>query len=141
VDPGPSSTNPGVSSLEFLPWWRLVGFLLVVAVLLGSLLPTADVPSVPFSDKLQHAGAYALLMYWFASISRQRSHIFAALLLLALGIAIEFLQRATGYRDFEVADMVADGIGVLSGWLIAWTPAGRILPAVDLRLAGWMGRS
>jgi VanZ family protein len=39
-----------------------------------------------------------------------------ALGFVAMGILIEFLQRMTGYRDFEVLDMVADAIGVLLGW-------------------------
>jgi VanZ family protein len=36
-----------------------------------------------------------------------------------MGIAIEFVQGATGYRSFEVMDMVADAIGVLLGWAAA----------------------
>ena len=38
---------------------------------------------------------------------------------VAMGIAIEFLQRMTGYRSFEVLDMVADAIGVALGWAAA----------------------
>ena len=38
---------------------------------------------------------------------------------IALGIALEFVQRWTGYRSFEVADMAADAAGVAVGWLIA----------------------
>ena len=35
--------------------------------------------------------------------------------LVALGIAIEFAQEQTRYRQFEIADMGADGIGVAIG--------------------------
>jgi glycopeptide antibiotics resistance protein len=36
-----------------------------------------------------------------------------------MGIAIEFLQRMTGYRTFDVLDMVANAVGVLLGWAAA----------------------
>ncbi len=39
--------------------------------------------------------------------------------MVALGIAMEYAQRATGYRTFEVADMIADAFGVAIGWLAA----------------------
>jgi glycopeptide antibiotics resistance protein len=38
---------------------------------------------------------------------------------IAMGIAIEFLQGMTGYRHFDVLDMVANGLGVLLGWAAA----------------------
>jgi glycopeptide antibiotics resistance protein len=36
-----------------------------------------------------------------------------------MGIALEFVQGALGYRSFEVADMFANTFGVLIGWAIA----------------------
>ena len=33
--------------------------------------------------------------------------------------ALEFAQGLTGYRSFEVIDMVANTLGVLIGWTIA----------------------
>ena len=38
---------------------------------------------------------------------------------VAMGIALEFIQGWTGYRDFEVADMLADAAGVAAGWALA----------------------
>ena len=38
-----------------------------------------------------------------------------------MGIALEFVQGWLGYRSFEVADMVANTIGVLLGLVIAST--------------------
>jgi len=73
-----------------------------------------------FSDKYEHIAAYAVLMLWFCQIylsTAQRGCI--ALLLVALGVTLEFLQRATGYREFEVADMVAGAAGICLGWLLA----------------------
>jgi VanZ family protein len=39
--------------------------------------------------------------------------------MVALGIALEYAQRTTGYRSFDIADMVADAAGVAIGWLLA----------------------
>jgi hypothetical protein len=36
-----------------------------------------------------------------------------------LGIALEFVQRGLGYRSFEIADMVADAVGVAAGYGLA----------------------
>ncbi len=127
-------------SLRFLAWWRFVGYVLVAAVIAGSLLPPSDLPQVHVSDKLEHILAYAVLMYWFIPLSSRRSFWVPGIALLALGIAIEFLQGASGYRDFEIADMVADAVGILLGLSVALTPAGRLLPAMDRWLAGRVGR-
>jgi len=49
----------------------------------------------------------------------RRARIAYACGFIAMGIAIEFLQRMTGYRNFEVADMLADAVGVGLGWAAA----------------------
>jgi VanZ family protein len=79
-------------------------------------------PHVDFesSDKVEHFLAYGGLMFWFCQLyPRPRTRLAYAAGFIAMGIAIEFLQRATGYRSFEVMDMVADAIGVLLGWAAA----------------------
>ena len=49
-----------------------------------------------------------------------------AALLIVLGIALEYLQRMTGYREFSYADMLANGAGVLFGWALAYSALGKI---------------
>ena len=68
-------------------------------------------------DKLGHFAAYGLLMFLFcmAYVSRKQRAMYAAGFIL-MGIALEFLQGMTGYRTFEVLDMVANTIGVALGW-------------------------
>jgi VanZ family protein len=95
--------------------WALVGVILWLSL-------TPQPPHVDFesSDKVGHFIAYGSVMFWFCQIYRgTRSRIAYAAGFIAMGIAIEFLQRATGYRSFEVMDMVADAIGVLLGWAAA----------------------
>ena len=40
---------------------------------------------------------------------------------IAMGVALEFAQAATGYRSFELSDMAANSLGVLLGWGISAT--------------------
>ena len=95
--------------------WTLIGIILWLSL-------TPQPPQVDFeqSDKVGHFLAYGGLMFWFCQLyPRTRTRAAYAAGFIALGIAIEFLQRATGYRSFEVMDMVADAIGVLLGWAAA----------------------
>ena len=81
------------------------------------------------ADKLQHVAAYTLLMVLFAWVYRSRaSRLGYAALWIALGVGLEFAQAATGYRDFEVADMAADAIGVAAGIALAIILS-RVVPA------------
>ena len=58
-------------------------------------------------------------MLWFAFLYRRTpTRAGYALGFVAMGIAIEFIQPCTG-RDFEVADMLADALGVALGWGVA----------------------
>jgi VanZ family protein len=99
--------------------WLGLGWLGVAGVVALSLVPAPPV-GVEHGDKLGHAAAYALLMWWFAQAWLRRDmRVLTAAGLLALGVALEFMQGWTGLRSFSTADMVADGLGVALGWLLA----------------------
>ena len=54
-------------------------------------------------DKLSHTLGYLVLMSWFANIYATPSRrVRSAIGFIPLGVALEFLQRWTGYRTFEV---------------------------------------
>lgn len=100
--------------------WQAIGALQIIAVVWLSLAPA--VPQLPgeSGDKLGHVLAYSTMMLWFSEINgTRRARIAWALAFVAMGIAIEYLQRLTGYRSFEVADMLANAMGVAIGWLLA----------------------
>ena len=93
---------------------------MVAAIVVGSVMHSP--PSLGFeqSDKLEHLGGYGLVMFWFCQIyTARRVRLGYALGFAALGIALEFVQGWLGYRDFEVADMIADAAGVALGWGLA----------------------
>jgi VanZ family protein len=92
----------------------------VAAIVWLSVTPAPPQLDVEQGDKLQHLTAYAALMLWFALLySGRNARLAYAAGFIAMGVGLEFVQRALGYRSFEVQDMVADGVGVLLGWAIA----------------------
>jgi len=117
-----------------LRWsWLVLGWGWVAVIIYLSLMPNPPEPVHFWSaDKLEHVMAYALLMLWFCQVYRQRrSRILLAALLIAMGIIIEYLQRETGYRTFDYADMLANSTGVVVGWSWARTGLGRVFAFIE----------
>ena len=65
-------------------------------------------------DKILHFTGYAALAMVFVLALKPKVYIPALLALIALGVGIEFLQPLNS-RGFEVADMVANAVGVAVG--------------------------
>ena len=107
--------------------WLALGWAGVLIVIYLSLVPSSPEPfQVKYSDKIEHALAYGSLMLWFCQdYQRLAQRALVAVLLVALGISIEFLQGLTGYRSCELGDMLANTTGVLIGWLSACTILGQ----------------
>ena len=113
--------------------WRALGIGLIAAVLTLSLMPMpVDVELPENGDKLGHLLMYGSLMFWFGVLyPAWRRRLAFALAFCALGIAIEFLQKMTPYRSFEVADMAANSVGVLIGWCAVLTPLQHFLAWIE----------
>jgi len=72
-------------------------------------------------DKYEHVFAYAPLMFWFCMLyARNRTRLAYAVLWIAMGVALEFAQGETDYRNYEVFDMAANTLGVLIGWALSF---------------------
>ena len=96
--------------------WAIV----MVGVIIGELLPgnsqiLSAVSSFGLSDKALHFGAYLLLSAIPSFGFERRRGTMAALSMVLLGVVLEFAQRMVPGRDFEIADMVANALGVLAG--------------------------
>jgi VanZ family protein len=92
----------------------------IVVVTVGSLIPSTSLPmraldQLNINDKLQHLVAYMVLAFLPAIHERRKFVVAAALGAVALGVALEFGQLLSGWRDFEIADMIADAFGVCIG--------------------------
>jgi glycopeptide antibiotics resistance protein len=59
-------------------------------------------------------------MFVFCQIYDQpRARLVYAAGFIAMGVALEYLQRMTGYRTFDIFDMLANGAGVAFAWSAA----------------------
>jgi hypothetical protein len=56
-------------------------------------------------------------MAWFCFLHPGRAaRVSYGVAFIAMGIGLEFAQRALGFRVFEVQDMLANAAGVILGW-------------------------
>jgi VanZ family protein len=118
-------TQALLPTLRYPRAWFLDGLLIATAITVASLLPAHDLPALGISDKLEHAVAYLLLAFWFASVMARRDYPYLVLALLAFGGGIEIAQGLMGLgREADLLDLAADGVGVLAGVALAATPLG-----------------
>jgi hypothetical protein len=120
--------NRKMSTLTLRWIWWAIGWFGIGLLIYLSLM--RDPPSLDIvqGDKLEHIAAYGMLMFWFAQLTESRiRRLLTAAALVALGAGLEFVQRETGYRTFEYADMMADAIGVGVGWSLAWPRSPNLL--------------
>jgi VanZ family protein len=108
--------------------WIFLGAAIIATVWFLSLIPQPPHLGFDGEDKVGHIVAYGVMMLWWSQILYQfRDRLLIAAAFVAMGVVIEFVQGWTGWRNFEIADMVADAVGVALGWGLACTPAGSIL--------------
>lgn len=119
------------------PWlWSGMWMLAIAAVVIGSLLPSSDLPSVKVNDKVEHFVAYAALAAGAVQLfARRLSWAFVCVLLVLMGIGLEYLQAQMGLgRMLDRNDALANTIGVLIGLATAFTPLRDLLLRFDRRL-------
>lgn len=116
--------------------WTGLWMLAVAVVVIGSLVPAHDLPEVPQGfDKLEHFGAYAVLAAGAVQLFvRRLSWGFVCVLLVLMGIGLEYLQAQMGLgRMLDRQDALANTIGVLIGLATAFTPWRDALLRLDRR--------
>ena len=100
--------------------WLTIGWILVLSVVYLLLTPAPPTIDIEQGDKYGHVLAFGTLMVWFAQLyAAGVVRVTLALGFVMLGTSLEFAQELTDSRSFEIADMVADRIGVTLGWLAA----------------------
>lgn len=112
----------------------MLGWLLVLGVIVGSLMPGPSLPDVALDDKLEHVSVYLVLMVWFAGFYARRFYVAIAIVLCALGIGLDLLQGLTATRAFELFDILADMVGVAIGFGLAVAFLGGWCQRLEQRL-------
>jgi len=93
--------------------WTGIGYVLLVAVAVLSLVPGPDVGG---SDKLLHFFTYLLLSGWFSLVVKNLKSLWLVLFgLIAFGLLLEYLQGLTSYRMQDINDAMANSLGVMVG--------------------------
>lgn len=100
---------------------HMLWLLCVLLVITGSLLPAGSPPmraveQLALNHALLHFCAYtsAALMALLA-LRRMSIAVAAALALIVLGVALEFVQKLVPGRGFEIRDIFINGFGVVTG--------------------------
>jgi VanZ like family len=112
--------------------WFIIGIALIALLWWLSLMRSPPNINVPDGDKYGHLLAYGGTMWWWAQLWRTwRKRLRLAVSLALMGVVIEFVQGATGWRTFDAMDMLANSLGVLVGWIAAITPMGKLLAVIE----------
>lgn len=122
--------------LRFPKLWSLLGWLLVVLVIVGSLIPgpALEAVAVDVNDKVMHASTYFVLMVWFAGFYARTVYPLIAAVLLVLGIGLDLLQGLTETRTFDWYDIAMNGAGVIVGLAVSLSLLGGWCQRVEQRL-------
>lgn len=120
------------------PWlWSALWCVGIAAVVIGSLLPAADVPmpDMPDGDKLLHASAYLVLAAMAVQLfARWNSLLGAGIGLVLLGVGVEYAQGVlTADRMSDAHDALANTLGVIAGLGTRLTPWRDALLKFDRR--------
>ena len=112
----------------FKLWFALwLGYLAFLSYICLTPIEVANLPEIPFLDKIVHIGAYIVLAYTFAELNRSNKLI--VIFCFFYGLAIELIQPYTG-RFFEWADLLANSTGLIIG-LCVQRKIIQILPRID----------
>lgn len=128
--------------MRTLRWPRLWLGLWIMAIGVVIVLSLIAPPPMPFKpprnfDKLEHLAAYASLAFGAVQLfAQRRTLVFAGLGLVFLGIALEFAQgfMVPDLRQMDMADALANSLGVALGMACAATPLARALQRLEAKL-------
>ena len=102
--------------------YRLIFFLSLLIVFSLSIVPAAAIPKIAaldfLSDKLIHALIFLFLSFVGLKCQFNFSKIFLLTMIFSFGLTIEVIHYYHPYRFFEIADLIANLIGILAALII-----------------------
>ncbi len=115
--------------LKLPKFWYVLAFIGLLTLAVVSLIP---VPDLGGGDKFGHFISYAMLSAFYSLLVEQRKTLWRILFgLIIYGLLLEFLQGLTSYRSGDLADAVANSLGVITGLAFYFSPLRRVLRKVD----------
>ncbi len=117
-----------------------------ILLLIGTSLPTNDLPSVAISDKFKHFGAFfglsillALTLHYQNKFLLLKKYFLAAALIITslYGILDEIHQSFIPGRYNEFLDWVADSLGAIAGILLVFYVMKKLdyLPRTEIKIS------
>ena len=99
----------------------LLAIVVTIAIIVLSLISIKQQPiNLKFLDKIEHTIAYTVLSFLWCIVFRNNTRKDVPVIgCISLGVLLEFLQAQTGYRTFEVNDMLANTLGVFIGMVLS----------------------
>ena len=79
------------------------------------------------SDKLYHVLAYGTVMLWLAQLYPKSRYVWLACGLITLGVVTEIVQLQLPGREGDGWDIVANSLGAVVGWSLAFTGKNTLL--------------
>jgi len=124
-----------LKDLKYIKTWFTLGLLWVAIIIVVSLDSSPpDLSSIRFGDKIVHSLSYFFLMFWFLQIIKAQAEIFTVSMLIVIGAVIEILQGVSGYRTFDVYDMLANSLGVWLAWQLKSTSLVGLIAKFESRV-------
>jgi len=108
---------------------KLIFIAYALLVMTFSLIPTAIGGSAMYADKLAHFIAYGGMGFLaYISVASVNKRVYLFLLVISLGVVLEFFQLYIPGRSASFVDIMANTLGVIVGYFVGW-----ILLAVAFR--------
>ena len=102
--------------------YRFIFSLSLLIVFYLSIVPAAAIPHIAaldfLSDKLIHSLIFLFLSFIGLNCDFNFSKIFLLIMIFSFGLTIEVIHYYHPYRFFEVADLIANLIGILAALVI-----------------------
>ncbi len=108
--------------------------MLVVLIMLSMITIDQRMISFPYLDKIEHFLAWLVMMFWFASLY-PRYGLLVLGILLTISLGVELAQALISWRQGSGGDLLANFLGLLTGWVLAMANKGRLLIFLDLKLS------
>ena len=103
-------------------FYRLIFFFSILIVFFLSIVPATAIPNIAaldfLSDKLIHALIFLFLSFVGLKCHFNISKIFLLTMIFIFGLSIEVIHYYHPYRFFEIADLVANLVGIFAALII-----------------------